>query len=774
MLMVAGPCRPRDVHARVYKCVCTCKSANCPAKPDGIDIEESLLNTLPVQGSYCPLQGSPTIVPYPDLVKAVRRIGTIKSQPDYNAALVRGGILPKGSPINPRATYGKEWTSWAVFLDNPRYHSLEEALDSLKKITDMDTLRSMPEIDKFRFLMLDDTWRVLEQEARRLGIPVEQIIERADELFSGVNLYPSSDDPDDFRDSSGRFSSPIDPNKKSPKAPADPRDLVSYIEWGVRELDIDGLDTASAVFVNWLMELWRQLDRWDSTEGGGFRKLKKEVLSKLEKGAPLVVKAFMDQFNQVVVHKTGERNWMQAYALWYAINNHCWINLGEPGVGKTRTIPMIVSHFDIRLTVIIAPSKLVAEINPQITNEIRKEDKRPNFYYAENGIPPFVSPNHHNYIFINKEKFQGERRDEIVNALIALKPGQLIIDEVHGMCSKEDLKDEFDSPAERHRQFTSSPRTEALMRLVNTLRTEVGTRIGLLTGTPIRTSVEEVQTILTFLGVPGPYPKGRTNIANAIAVRDALLARGFFFENYKRPKLEVYFVFFRVPEEVADMLNEKRTELLQDESIRIPYALEAVRNTRKASVCMYDDETQQLTPVKHPPVNLFADRKNPVFFTSFVNGSDGPVERIRAFLRKMKMKFYECTGNSPDSELQEFLTNQDGALIASSTFMTGIDGAHKASDTLISLGIPPTDANHKQLVARLWRPGSLAEKDVREVIVVAENVAFDVKRFRKLFQRRDFSDCILYGRIPSTEHVRNDKSVKKAYDSFVQRLPKAS
>jgi hypothetical protein len=156
---------------------------------------------------------------------------------------------------------------------------------------------------------------------------------------------------------------------------------------------------------------------------------------------------------------------------------------------------------------------------------------------------------------------------------------------------------------------------------------------------------------------------------------------------------------------------------------------------------------------------------------------DGPVAAVKRFGAYHKIKMYECTGAIDGDQFEDYVANKDGGIVASQTFATGMDGAHKTSDTLITLGLPWHSASHDQLVARLQRQGAALPNGemtlvVREFIPVATNVKYDWRRFVTVYQRRTFNDCLLDGKIPD-EHRSSEAEDFEAFQFVVAQEAEA-
>jgi hypothetical protein len=252
---------------------------------------------------------------------------------------------------------------------------------------------------------------------------------------------------------------------------------------------------------------------------------------------------------------------------------------------------------------------------------------------------------------------------------------------------------------------------------------------------------------------------------NALRLRGRLQHFGFQFLNHRLPELRRFIYPFKVPDDVASRLNGPGLSTLAKEKVRIEHALRdlyslkgrVVINTERVALPASDasavediaatetDTDIDLSGLSHkrfPAVRLSYEplerSVNPVFFTYFV---DGPAEMIAAYLDEKGIKYRKCTGDSDDSELGAYLKERDSSLIASSSWSVGVDGSQRVSNALVTLAIPWHDSGHRQTIARIQRQGAVTPDGtpttvVHEIIPVAVNVAYDVKRLNKVYSRR--------------------------------------
>jgi hypothetical protein len=311
---------------------------------------------------------------------------------------------------------------------------------------------------------------------------------------------------------------------------------------------------------------------------------------------------------------------------------------------------------------------------------------------------------------------------------------------------------------------------------------------------------------------------------NALRLRGQLQQNGFQFLNYGLPELRRYIYPFKVPSDVAAKLNGSDLSTLDKEVIRMEYALQNIYSLRGKSVIntervplslgeatpvdsrdsIYDlaelielatdreakaQAARQTLPGKTSSPNTAADSfegcsaldrqrfpvvklnyepldesVNPIFFTYFV---DGPSAVISDFLTSKNIQHLRCTGDSDDAELGKYLTQKDSSLIASSSWSVGVDGSQKVSNALVTLGIPWHDSGHRQTVARIHRQGAETPDGtpttvIHEIIPVAVNVNYDVKRLNKVYARRTFTEILSLGEVNDAELKSKRKTSTKA------------
>jgi hypothetical protein len=795
-ILVVDPPRRRQGEV-VYSAVCQCGQANCPAKAD---VDAAFLSSIPANSprGNCVFQMSTAFVPYDDWLVAFGKLG-INTEDKY-AEVLRRGKMPKGSPIDP--TIYPDFTAWSTATGDADYHSNAELLSFLS-IIDQQAFDLMPKSIRYRFLAHQRYYDRLVKKGTEMGFEESEVFSNVSNIrrklaeevsakaasygpqygpgsgrvvVSGMVILPAASLPQSsISHTPPQSASPSEPQRSStpseyPHKVADLTEMRKSVEWTSHVYEAVGGDLAEDTWYDWVANMWEKLGHASAMHGdAGVDTFRSQVLSNHNGTAKKLSDQFNDQYAQVLPYKVNGRNWMQAYALWYGLNNRRWINYSDAGIGKARTIPALVSALDISVTVYVAPLRIITKSNDQFAREVSFEDPCARIVFPEDVIPTVLDPQYHYYILVNPEKFQlGEQSQRIIDQLLSLSPRLVVYDEAHlvGM-PIEFEEEEFGIPFDR-------PRSREIKRFMDALPTE--TRVGLMTGTPVRTRIEEAKSLLSMLGDPCTDIEGDTCIVNALSLRARLYRNGFRFRNYENPKLEQYVIPFLLPDELAYRMNSVAStsnamSMLQKETERIPFALTAVKEARGNKVYRIAEDGRLET--MHLDFSPLTEAINPVYFTMFVNGDPGPVKQIETFLTETEQHFYYCVGESDKEQLRSYMERKDGSLIASQAFSTGINGAHKVSDTLVTVGLPWHHAGHKQLVARLCRQGATKPNGepttvVREFIPVAINAAYDVRRFQKVLDRRAFSDCLLDGLIPSSSE-RTEHELKTAVAQMVEK-----
>jgi hypothetical protein len=144
---------------------------------------------------------------------------------------------------------------------------------------------------------------------------------------------------------------------------------------------------------------------------------------------------------------------------------------------------------------------------------------------------------------------------------------------------------------------------------------------------------------------------------------------------------------------------------------------------------------------------------------------------IAAYLDEKGIKYRKCTGDSDDSELGAYLKERDSSLIASSSWSVGVDGSQRVSNALVTLAIPWHDSGHRQTIARIQRQGAVTPDGtpttvVHEIIPVAVNVAYDVKRLNKVYSRRSFTEVLSLGEIEGKDEPDELKAAVNSLLNF--------
>jgi hypothetical protein len=776
-LLVTDPPRHRR-GTLVYACACQCRQPNCPVH---VDADGAFLVEAGARSAgICSLAHSADIVPFAGWQTAFSGLN-ILTEAQYASALHHGS-MPKGSPVDPAVYH--EFSGWAKITGDPDYHSDAELANFLRQI-DVASFSMLSEVGRYRFLAHARYWDRVVDKAKALGIDESNIVDKIAvirqaldaEVFAHqegrpVTLRGSTMEKVSRNGDEGGQSTPQQKPSGKAATPRNPKDadlseIRDALQWTSDAYENIGGDLAVDTWHDWLAWLWNTLDREDVLHGDGVHRVREEILVKLHGSAAPLVKAFNDQIAQVISFRENGRNWMQAYAMWYTTTHRCWINFSDPGLGKTRTVPALVSALDILVTIYIGPMRILQRENLQFPREVAFEDSQAVIHFPDDPIPTTLEAGKHHYILVNPEKFQlGDRTDGMINRLLELNPGLVVFDEAHlvGLSSNDP------EPGAGEMQAIDRPRSRELRRFIDDLAPS--TRIGLMTGTPIRCSVQEGQALFSLIGVDCGDIDGDISYINAIALRGRLQQHGFRFHNYRIPELEQYVIPFNLPEEIADRIR-RSSNTLSHESLRIPFAMQAVEQAKGVECYRVTDDGLVPVVLDFDPLQASI---NPVFYTTFVNGTGGPQDQIEQYLDQRGQKYYRCTGSSEEAELAEYQVRKDGALVASQPFATGIDGAHRVSDTLVTLGLPWHHAGHKQLIARLRRQGAMKPNGeetlvIREFIPVALNASYDVRRFLKVYNRREFSDCLLDGRIASSM-TRPEHELRGAFETLIGRAEK--
>lgn len=238
-----------------------------------------------------------------------------------------------------------------------------------------------------------------------------------------------------------------------------------------------------------------------------------------------------------------------------------------------------------------------------------------------------------------------------------------------------------------------------------------------------------------------------------------------------------------VSDDDAHRLNLKGGSLAEKEANRIAIALDHIRNLKGKVVINAEGAALPLseaTPVAEfdeaqiasgkdpllgaslPLVRLAYEPMdyavNPVYYSYFI---DGPVKAISTHLEEQGEKYRLCTGESEKDELGEYLKWRDSSLIASSAWSTGVDGSQKVSNTVVTLGICWHDSGHRQMIARVHRQGACTPdgtptRIIHEIIPVALNVDYDVRRLNKVYSRRSFSEVLSLGEVEEPDGEASD------------------
>ncbi|RZU28906.1 hypothetical protein [Edaphobacter modestus] len=766
-LVVVGKARERD-GLLVQSCICGCSRRQCGEEAD-VDVRY-LNDPSNFSSDVCAFQGRAFFPPFAELQAVATRRG-IKNTAQYREAFTRG-YLPKCSPKDP-IEYA-EWTSWADFTGDADYFSDSELYNGLIAL-DLESLGLLPRPERRRFLLVSRYWKSIKEKAKELGIEEKDIPDRMAEIATAISGQTPDDDGGTSKDGNGGGQGRGGGKAKTPGRLTLSEEACTLVNSVTLWLP-SAHELQQEIINGFYHHVWEMLDREDTLKGNGIEAVEANVLARLSDLKPELVSEFRRQYEGVCAHRIKGRNWMQAYSLWYAHEHRRFINSSAAGLGKTRTIPGVVSTFDIHLTVLFSPKKITNEDNPQLAQEMKAEDPAAVIHFSDRGVPTYLEPGKHHYFVCNSEKLQqGPKTKAMVDALIAHDPGLIVFDEGHLLVSSNLVDPEV---GETEKDTKYKPRMEGLRYLLGKLAFD--TRIIVLTGTPVRVDAREGQALFELVGEDVGEFSPEMSELNALRLRGRLQEFGFQFINHKLPTLRRYILPFRVPDDVAARLNNPGLSTLAKEKVRIEYALrdlyslkgrvvinsESVDLPELDAIAIEDlasDEAEggiDLSGLSHnrfPVVRLAYEPMeravNPVFFTYFV---DGPAATIAAFLDERGVKYRSCTGDSDDADLGAYLRDRDSCLIASSSWSTGVDGSQRVSNTLVTLGIPWHDSGHRQTIARIQRQGAVTPDGVpttvvHEIIPVAINVAYDVKRLNKVYSRRSFTEVLSLGEIEGND-----------------------
>jgi hypothetical protein len=783
MLMVAGEPETRD-GLIFQRCLCGCNRNSCIGEAD-FDVR-FLNNPNNFATGACHLQGKRFFPAFEVLRDAVRSAGICNTS-QYRKAYSRR-LLPKGSPSDP--TEYEVWTSWADFTGVDEYHSERELFDGLLAL-DLDKLGLLPRPDRRRVLVFSKYWASIKRKAAELKIDEKDIPDRLADIVACLRPDRSAYEEAAGAGSSSRGGGGGGRGTGSGTRTPAPLSLSEQSAVLVDSVTIwlpFGPEIQREMINGFFANVWETLDREDTLRGNGYEAVSEHILRPLLGLKPDLVAEFEEQYRGVLKYRNGQRNWMQAYNLWYSESHTRYINWSSAGLGKTRTVPALSSIHDIRLTVLFSPKAITNEHNPQIPEELNIEDPLAVIHYSDYGVPKEFERGKHHYFVANPEKLQlGQKTIEMIDALMKHRPGLFVFDEAHLLVSTNLVDPET---GDTKKDANYKPRMTGLRYLLDQLETDQ--RVVLLTGTPVRVDAREGQALFELIGEDiGEMTKEMSEL-NALRLRGRLQEFGFLFLNHRLPEFRSYIYPFLVSDELATELNMKGGSLAEKEAKRIEAALQHVSqlkgkvviNTERiafleeeaVSVTAFDKEqlsagAEPLLGSRFPLVRLHYEPMeravNPVYFSHFVMG---PTEVIGRHLRECGAPYRLCTGESERDELGEYLKKRDSCLIASSAWSTGVDGSQKVSNTIVTLGVPWHDSGHRQMVARIHRQGACTPDGtpstvIHEIIPVALNVDYDVRRLNKVYSRRSFGEVLRLGDVGADdEEVEFAQAVQVIHD----------
>jgi hypothetical protein len=803
MLAVRGAPHLRD-GVVAQRCLCGCSQRACGLEAD-VDVR-FLNDPASYDTGECVFRGPLFFPPYTEVVEVARSRG-ITDTSKYREAFARGH-LPSCSPFDP-SEY-EEWISWADFTGIPNYHSDAELYNGLIAL-ELNELALLPTPELRRFLLSCEYWASIRAKATQMGIAEKDIPANIGRIAEALahdlhkDTGPTMPTPADMAGSGVKVLTVPIPQSLT-LADKAKQAVNTVTKWLPSSLELQ-----QEIITGFYCNAWEILDRQDCGEGNGFEFIQNNILDKLVEVKPQLVTEFMRQYDGASAFHINGRNWMQAFSLWYAHDHRRFINWSSAGLGKTRTIPAIVAAFDIRFSLLFSPKKITNDKNPQLAFELLTEDPDAVIHYSDYGVPSYLAPGKHHYFVCNSEKLQqGPKTRRMIDALIAHRPGLVTFDEGHLLVSCNLIDPEL---GEKNSDVKYKPRMEGLRYLLDELGPEpriavltgtpvrvdaregqalfelIGVEVGefdkeMSELNALRLRGELQQNGFQFLNYGLPelrrfiYPfkvpsdiAAKLNASEMSTLDKEIVRMDYALQNIYSLRGKAVIKTERVllsadeatPVDNRDSIYDlaQLIELETDKQAKAQVERQVLPPKPTSSKKKKDtDESlvdwSALDRLRFPVVKLnyepLDSSVNPIFFTYFV---DGPSAVIAAFLKSRNVQHLRCTGDSDDAELGRYLTQKDSSLIASSSWSVGVDGSQKVSNALVTLGIPWHDSGHRQTVARIHRQGAetpdgIPTTVIHEIIPVAVNVNYDVKRLNKVYARRTFTEILSLGEVDAS------------------------
>lgn len=267
--------------------------------------------------------------------------------------------------------------------------------------------------------------------------------------------------------------------------------------------------------------------------------------------------------------------------------------------------------------------------------------------------------------------------------------------------------------------------------------------VVMLTATPMKTSLEEVKSLLRILHGPNsPITRFDVadNVKNAAAAHVAIATNSV----RHRPEHDQTLTRNEIVVDITPRLGQVKSRI---EALRAGSARTAIHPSVMA---------RALLPEKMPRVieRLREINAPTVIYTQHVTGMTSEIGR---HLSQAGYTYEVVQSDLSAMERQDLIARFErrefDVLVGSSVIGTGLDGMQRAASNMIVVDMPFTSADDTQLNGRLLRPGQSNDVEIDYILAEArhENAVWSYcrdSRWNRLLYRRSMSDAVTDGIIP--------------------------
>jgi len=746
LLITTGPRSIPVPDGRVevlYGVQCPCGEKNCLHDADATD--RYLSDDSNFLSSRCLLQ-SVDLVTLEELRKATKGLGQTAGLEEISELpterygwLLQKGMLPPGSPKDP-TTY-PNWEGWTDLFGVPCW-SVEEMAEKILTLGHM--LHGKNPADLIRLLALDGFLAAL---SRRWKVGKNECVDLL------LSMSPE--------EAAALVNDPSGPRKgtaRSCEAPGITTD--GCILERLRELR-KAAETLEGFWSNQEFVRASEIDHisllWKALSHGGTKLLKKGM----KEAVPMFRDSFLREWEGAERYvRRYHGDWMVAHIVWKSFEalkrDRILFNLGEPGIGKSRTVFALAMEHEFRNVLVLATKSTL----DKFTNRERGRERTrqweaharivgegdANFLFTDCDDLEGMEEGKRNYVFVSEYDVQNNP-DGLVKRLAAIGWDMMVVDELQNWTGSKGLDDAL--LAERKKEGN---RFRNLSFLRKSMPPEC--LFYLMTATLMRISLREAYRMLElFTGKK--YTSMDDDASAALKLRYETLSRGSRF--YIRPSLlpppkavdwkpTGTLVFEQHgQEDGADSVGTRitTTHYLLGESL-LSSLPRTTKPTPQAECVLIKGALKE---IEDSPLLMRLLRKasRPILYTHFV---DGPVALLAGWARKkLGRRAYLYTGELKQLDMME--RDPKCVIVASAPMTTGIDGIHKISDMEFIFGMPWHYAQLEQFARRIVRPDSaFMEGGVLIVNFVADNIPYSHNRNGRVLGRKKTHFLVMNADVP--------------------------